>query len=61
LASNNGGTAELSVCAAIVDECGIPRVPDSNADFTAWTNGHGDCPLNWENVVIMTTSGGGGI
>jgi hypothetical protein len=35
---------------------GSPRVGFEGESFTAYTNGHGNCPLNWQTVVVMTTS-----
>jgi hypothetical protein len=57
-----GGTAELSVRAAFADGYRIaPSSGFERGSFDDWANGHGNCPLNWHDVSIMTTSGGGGI
>lgn len=53
-----GGTAALSVRAAFADRYRIaPSSAFERGSFEAWTNGHGECPLNWHDVVIMTTAG----
>ena len=52
-----GGTAELSVRAAFADGYRIaPSSGFERGSFDDWANGHGNCPLNRHDVVIVTTS-----
>jgi hypothetical protein len=61
LAGNNGGTAGPSVCAAFPDGCGIASASGTNVSHLLRVRTDTEtAPLNWLNVVIMTTSGEGG-